>query len=168
MPDSVHIRRLHSNEPFEIARVAARMRKTLGEVVGPTGRKMYTPKWLTDRVRYHLDADDRAVWLASTKPGAKSIGHLIARIEEEEGIDARVALISTIFVSVRFRRVGFGARLLEQVEAWASEHKAMILATNTAHDNHRLISILERRGFRIVLHEPSNKMVRLERPMTGN
>ena len=167
MPNSPCLRRLSSHERAEIARVAARMRKTLCEVVGPSGREMYSSKWLIDRVRYHLDADDRAVWLACPKPNAKSIGHLIARIEEAEGTHGPVALISTIYVSVRFRRLGFAAGLLEQVALWADAQKAMTLATNTAHDNHRLISMFERRGFRIVLLDPCNKMVRLERPMTS-
>lgn len=165
MSFSIETKRLNSSDRHEIARTAARMRMTLAEVVGPTGRRMYTANWLLNRVRFHLDEPGRAVWLAFDTNLDKSAGHLIARIEECEDGSGHIARISTIYVARSSRQKGVAAALFTRFEAWADHQNATMLATNTAENNHHLISMLERRGFRIALHDPSLGMVVLRTEM---
>lgn len=162
--DSLYeIDRLQPDDRCEIARVAARMRMTLSEVVGCEHRNMYSASWLVNRVEFHLGSDSRAVWLARTGSSRKSIGHLIARMEEDQRDGSPVALMSTIYVTPAIRGNGVATLLLNRFETWAKRQSALILATNTAEDNHVLSKALQHRGFEIVLHDPELKMVRLER-----
>ena len=158
------IRRLGRDEPGEIVRVAARMRATLQEVLGPEGRDMYAPDWLIDRVRFHVDpARSRGrVWLAVPE-GGRSVGHVIARLEPSEG-ERALGLISTLYLRPRWRKRGLARRLLNAAEQWLIAEGAGMLAYDTAEDNVRMIRLLEERGYRITYRSAEKRMVRHSRP----
>jgi GNAT superfamily N-acetyltransferase len=137
------------------------MRRTLEEVIGPEGRRLYSAGWLRDRVRFHLDRSRAlgAVWLAAP-PSQHSIGHIIARIEEEDG---PLGLVSTIYVAPSWRRQGVAQALITRAEDWLIAKGAYRLATDTAENNAPLINLFSKFRYRIVFHAPENHMVRLER-----
>src|SRR5207253_11012083 len=92
------------SDAAEIRLVAERMRLTLIEVLGEErGGGMYTPDWLIDRLKFHLDPAQctGAVLLAETEQG-QIIAHTIVRIEPDP--TGNIGLFSTFYVSPEFRK----------------------------------------------------------------
>ena len=132
--------------------VAQRMQLTLKEVVdAELGDAMYSIEWLRARVLFHLDAAQccGAVFLA-WRDDLEIIGHTLLRVEhDDEGHP--YGLFSTFYVTPETRRLGVGAALVNRGEAWFREQGLHCFATNTASGNHKLIHLLEQRGYRIEL-----------------
>lgn len=131
-----------------IALVAERLRQTLVEVEGEAaGTALFTPGWLRDRVRWHLDPAccTGRVWLA-VAPGGEVAGHTIVRV----GSDAagqRFGLFSTSDVAPAWRRQGVAGRLLLQGEAWMREQGLGEASTWTSSTNTPLIRLCARQGY---------------------
>lgn len=143
-----------------VALVAARMRSTLIEVVGPErGAAMYDTDWLIDRVRQHLDGRlDGAVFLARR---GDVVGHTIVRAELYEG--RPIGLYSTTWVAPAARRSGVATALLDRGEAWMRGRGLPEAQTCTAVDNRGLRALYARRGYAVVAR--SDEMVRLARAL---
>jgi GNAT superfamily N-acetyltransferase len=158
---SYTIRALDPLRESEIVLVASRMRDTLVEVLGKTqGEAMYSLEWLEERVRFHLDPLRSAkVFLAEYE--RQIVGQTIVRAEGEAG--EAYGLFSTIFVVPEHRRHGVARLLLSQGESWMREQGLHRAATNTAHDNQKLIRILETLGYSIALR--ADPMVHLSRQL---
>ena len=143
--------------------VAARMRQTLIEVLGPArGTAMYTLPWLIDRVEFHLDParSTGAVLLALDDRDAAVIGHTIVRVEAQAECP-RLGLFSTIYVVPEKRRAGVARALLAAGETWLLAHDVHALATNTGKDNVKLIRLFEGHGYQIAVR--TEEMVQLRR-----
>lgn len=146
--------------------VAARMGATLAEVLGPKGRTMYTPAWLEDRLRWHLDPAtcDGALFLALTGDGPVAeacVGHTLVRHEVDD--EGPFGLFSTTWVHPDHRRHGVADRLLDAGEAWLLGPGPRRLATATDAGNEPLIRLFERRGYTVRLRRADLGMVRLEK-----
>jgi GNAT superfamily N-acetyltransferase len=154
------VRGIHRDSDEEILWVAERMRHTLEGVLGEErGRDMYTPEWLEERVRFHLDTEQckGEVFVADGPDGL--LGHVIVRVETYE--DRKIGLISTIFVEPAIRGGGLGTMLLERAEDWMRNQILAAVHTCTAKDNGAVISLLEQRGYETVVS--TDEMVRLKR-----
>jgi GNAT superfamily N-acetyltransferase len=168
MTPSIHqpsTRPLDPDSAAEVDLVAHRMRETLIEVVGTErGQSLATLDWLRARVRWHLDpaACTGAVLLAEDRDG-RVVGHTIVRVDAENE-DQPVGLFSTTWVAPEVRRRGVADRLLDAGEAWMRGAGMTRGCTWTAHDNHRLIALYNKRGYAIV--ETTDEMVRLARALT--
>ena len=143
--------------------VAARMRQTLIEVLGPArGTAMYTLPWLIDRVEFHLDParSTGAVLLALNARDAAVIGHTIVRVEAQDDCP-RLGLFSTIYVIPEQRRAGVARALVAAGEVWLLARDVSALATNTSKDNAKLIRLFQGRGYQIAVR--TEEMVQLRR-----
>ncbi len=162
MTSPAHIRPLDPSDDDEVTLVATRMRETLVEVVGQErGTSMYTMDWLVDRVRWHLDQPTAEVLLATEADG-RVVGHTILR-EECDDDTAPFGLISTTFVAPPARRRGIASALLAAGETWFAARGLRRVATHTAVDNHKLIGLYRRHGYREVLR--AGEMIRLARTL---
>lgn len=152
------IRPLDPARPGEVELVAHRMRDTLIEVLGPErGAAMYTPAWLRDRVRFHLE---HGAAFVAEDGAARVVGHTLVRVDrDEEG--APLGLIATTYVLPESRRAGIAAALLAAGEAWLVARGVPTIATNTSDTNTPLVRLYEKHGYRITLRAPEERMVRL-------
>jgi GNAT superfamily N-acetyltransferase len=141
------VRPVDAAEHELIRLVAERMHETLVEVLGPErGGAMYTPDWLVDRVRFHLDPTrcDGAVLVAGMDGGIA--GHTIVRREpDDDGTD--IGLFSTMYVAPTARRHGIAQALLDQGERWMRDRDLPRAVTYTEPGNHRLVALFTRRGY---------------------
>lgn len=158
----VQIRALGQASTDEVELIAARMRATLQEVLGPeAGEALYTMEWLRERVRFHLEAArDRAAVLVAEDATGAIIGHAIVR-EERDELARAFGLMSTIYVLPASRRAGVADRLVDEVEAWIHARGLARAATNTGSQNHPLIRLFENRGYAIRVR--TRDMVQLSR-----
>lgn len=163
-PVPPRIRALDPHAPEEIALVAARMRATLVEVLGPErGTSMYTLAWLEDRVRWHLDPQHCQGAVLLAEQGDAIVGHTIVRIEADGDHARPLGLFSTIHVVPPARRAHLASALVVEGEAWLLEHDPGRLATHTSTTNTPLIRLFEAHGYQIVLEDPELEMVQLSR-----
>lgn len=152
-------------DPAEIDLVAERMRDTLVEVLGAErGATMYERDWLRDRVRFHLDHPDRAVFVVVRADAV--VGHGIFRLQEEADL-GEVGLVSTTYVLPAHRRIGAAGALLDAGEAFLAGRGARVFATYTSDTNTPLVRLYERRGYRVSLRDPAVRMIRLSRGPGG-
>ncbi len=145
---SCRIRPIDAANAAEIQLVAQRMRQTLIEVLGEArGSAMYSPAWLEQRVRWHLDghATTGEVLLAETLDGV-IVGHTIVRIDQDEA-GAPVGLFSTIYVDPAFRNAGVAQRLVTCGEAWMVRYALSRAVTYTDVDNIKLQTLFRARGY---------------------
>lgn len=159
------IRRLDPDSHDEREWVAARMRRTLEEVLGEDrGRAMYSLDWLRARLRHHLEPGGytAAVFLAVDPAGAR-LGQTIVREDELDG--APIGLISTTWVEPAARRQSVAQTLLEAAERWIREQGLGVASTCTSSTNVALVALYEKNGYAIV--ERADGMVRLSRELTG-
>ena len=162
----LQIRPIDPGSPVEIEQVALRMRATLVEVLGEArGGAMYTHAWLVDRVHFHLDPQRSTgqVLLAEGALGAP-IGHTIVRVEADED-GPPFGLISTTYVLPEARRTGVGLALLRAGEAWIRAQGLSLAITHTSATNHPLIALYTGCGYRIILAEPEEDMIRMGRSL---
>ncbi len=146
---ALRIRPLDPARDDEVALVAERMRLTLIEVEGEAvGGTMYTPEWLRDRVRFHLDPArcTGAVLLAEGAGGAID-GHTIVRVEHAADDGRRVGLFSTTYVTPAARRGGLASALLAAGERWMVDHGLSEAWTWTSATNTPLIRLYARHGY---------------------
>jgi len=145
----------------EVALVAARMRETLGEVLGKArGDAMYSQEWLKERVRFHLEPSRTAeVFLVETAD--QIVGHTIVREECEDG--ETYGLFSTIFVQPDHRRRDVARALVAHGEDWMRGQGLLRAATHTSSRNEKLIRLFEGLGYAIVLRV--EQMVQLSRTL---
>lgn len=158
------VRPLNPDDDAEIQLVAARMRDTLIEVLGPArGATMYTMPWLIQRVRWHLNPALclGQVFVISDAEG-DVVGHTIVRVEQDDD-GGPLGLISTTYVVPERRRAGLAEALLHAGEAWLTAHGATRLATNTSETNWPLIHLYQKAGYRITHRAPDAQMVQLSR-----
>lgn len=147
----------------EVALVAERMGDTLAEVLGEDrGRAMYSPEWLEDRVRFHLDPARciGEVFVARSEDG-RIDGHTIVRVEDEP--TGPVGLFSTTYVAAEARAQGVANLLLDAGEAWMREQAMTLAATWTHPENAGLIGLYTARGYTST--PVSEDFVRLTRPL---
>lgn len=140
----------------EVALVAERMRATLVEVLGEKrGGTMYTPDWLRNRVRHHLDPQQcRGEVLLYVTPEEIIAGHAILRIEHDSEA-GEFGLFSTLYVAPESRRRGVAARLIEAGEDWFQRQDLREIRTYTDEGNSPLIDLFSKHGYRLkeVLNE---------------
>lgn len=145
------IRPIDPTSSAEIELVAARMERTLSEVLGARGESMYTRAWLVDRVRFHLDPERStgAVFLAEVPEGSQTeriVGHTIVRVEAgEAGPD--FGLFSTTFVAPEHRGHGVARALLARGEAWMRERRLELAVTYTDEGNTKLQGLFRSAGY---------------------
>ena len=152
----IHVRSLDPNAADEVALVAARMRETIGEVLGKArGGSLYDAAFLESRVREHLDRDDAAVLLGLL--GTTIVSHVILRVEDEAG------LFGTLYVAPDARRLGVAGALVGAGEAWMRERRLSRARTYTHPANAPLHALFGGRGY--VLSPISPDFVKLERPL---
>lgn len=146
----MEIRPIDAASAEEVELVAARMRQTLVEVLGPEkGTALYSMEWLVERVRWHLDPQQTTarIYVAESVDGDIT-AHAIARIEHE--LDGRAyGYFSTIFVVPGSRNKGLASKLIAQVESWLRSMNMQKIVYNTAAHHAPLIRLFERHGFRI-------------------
>jgi GNAT superfamily N-acetyltransferase len=124
---------------------------------------MYSPDWLRDRVRFHLDpAQSTGQVFLSENEGAAITGHFIVRIERDEG-GRRFGYGSTIFVEPASRGSGIAQSLLEQGERWMRDQGVAEAEYCTADHHVRILRLFSRNGYRII--EKSTEMVRLAKSL---
>ena len=164
MVDPATLRPLDIAAQGEVELVAERMRATLVEVLGePRGRDMYSPEWLRARVRWHLDpaAVEGAVTLVETAAHGVA-GHVLVRVEDD-AVEGRHGLISTIYVLPAARRRGLADALVTWSEDWMRARGLRRAVTYTHPRNVPLHDLLLRRGYEL---EPMNaEFVRLAREL---
>ncbi len=160
---TIVIRPIDPRNDQEIDLVAERMRATLAEVLGEEGYNMYTPEWLRNRVRWHLDEEQciGRVLLAVNSQGT-IMGHVIARVEDAFAPES-IGLVSTIYVCPALRRRGIAKALLDASEGWLTEQRVATLATDTSETNRPLIDLFMQRGYAVTFHSTEKRMVRLSR-----
>jgi len=169
----IEVRALTPSCHVEITQVAARMRETLVEVLGSEkGAAMYTPEWLQERVRFHLDASRAAAVFVAESEG-QLIGHTIVRRETPTGDqgpaetkDQPFGLFSTTYVLPEHRRDHVASQLLEVGEAWMRQQGLHWAATDTSSSNSKLIRLYEGRGYTLAYEAATpdaGTMVRLLR-----
>lgn len=140
------IRPIHSLDLEEIQWVAAGMRRTLMEVLGDLeGRELYSPKWLEQRVRFHLDRDRclGQVLICVSAAGCR-LGYTIVRREASD-----LGLFSTTYVEPGWRRQGVAQALLARAEEWMRMHGLARAVTYTAEHNVKLQRLYLGRGYRM-------------------
>lgn len=138
------VRQIRAGETGAIALIAARMRDTLVEVVGPAGGEMYTPAWLEDRVRQHVDGRHEGAVFVAEQDGV-IVGHCIVRSEAYE--ERPIGLYATTYVLPSARRRGLATALLDAGERWLLERGHRELHTCTAVDNTGLRTLYAGRGY---------------------
>lgn len=150
------VRALNRNVADEVDLVARRMRQTLVEVLGARrGTRMYTLKWLRQRVLQHLDQLDGEVFVV--EEGGELVGHAIVRVEEGVG------LFSTVFVDPAYRGRGLARQLLAQGEQWMLARQMTEGVTYTAETNDKLRRLFESCGYRVV--EQCGEFIQLRRAL---
>lgn len=143
-----HVRPIEPEAAGEVALVAARMRATLAEVLGPArGEAMYDLAWLEARVRWHLDpaACTGAVFVAVDGAGAIA-GHTIVR-REVDGDGRPFGLFSTTYVAPEARHGGAATALLRAGEAWMRARGLAEAVTYTHPGNEKLQRLYAREGY---------------------
>lgn len=169
MPDIVFIRAIDPASEHELDFVVDGMRRTLLEVEGEAGGALYSPEWLRERVRFHLDAarSTGAVFVAVRADGAL-VGHTIVRVDSDEQAP-RHGLFSTTWVVPEARRAGVAAQLLARGEQWMRDHALPAAATWTSATNAPLIALYARHGYAPTRSGPNDltgtMMVRLGRAL---
>ncbi len=146
--------------------VAKRMGITLVEVLGEkTGREIYSPQWLLERVKWHLDPTccDGAIFVAAKQD--LLVGHTIVRVDADESNEP-LGLFSTTYVIPEARRDGVADALLLRGEAWLRTQGMTTMATHTSTENTALIRLYEKHGYQIVLEVPQDKMLRLAKTIS--
>lgn len=163
---SASIRPLALHEEPWIHLVAQRMAETLDEVVGvDRAHHRYSPAWLQDRVRHHLDPTrcEGCVFLAFVPDHPAPVAHTIVRREGENGL--QIGVFATTYVSAAHRRRGIAGDLLDHGEAWMHARGLTSVRTDTATGNTPLRTLFERRGYAVVQTAPDGSMVRLQRTL---
>lgn len=160
------VRPLRADEHAEVELVAARMRDTLIEVLGPErGGSMYSMEWLVQRARWHLDpANCVGCILVAEGEAGEIVGHSVVRVEPDDlEPGGLLGLFSTFYVLPARRRAGLAGALLSAGEAWLLRAGATRLGTNTSATNWPLIRLFEARGYAVTLRAPEVQMVHLSR-----
>ncbi len=154
------IREIDKLSASEVELVAARMRLTLVEVVGPgRGASMYSLDWLRDRVLWHLDSGNtNAKVFLSENQQSEITGQAIARVEHDEVCNP-YGYFSTLYVDPKFRRIGVATQLLLKVENWFRSLEMPKINYNTGSENSKLIDLFKKHGFIITFSE--GEMVQL-------
>jgi GNAT superfamily N-acetyltransferase len=141
----MRLRPLNADSAEEITLIANRMRDTLIEVEGEArGAAMYTQKWLENRLRWHLDAEQVcAQVIVACDADGLICGHTIYRIEQQA--EERFGLISTTYVLPAHRQTGIASRLLQCAHDWFLSQGICNSNTWTSSTNTRLISAVKAR-----------------------
>ncbi len=161
------IRPIERDDPQELRLVAKRMGTTLVEVLGEKrGRNMYSPEWLLERVKWHLDPAccHGAIFVALDSDIL--VGHTIVRVDIEERGNP-TGLFSTTYVVPDARRFGVADALLQRGEHWMREQGMRRATTNTSTENLPLIRLYKKHGYQVVLEVPQDKMLRLAKQLTS-
>jgi GNAT superfamily N-acetyltransferase len=145
------------------------MRATLIEVEGfERGYSLYSPEWLRDRVRWHLQPDKcRGRVLLIGMPQQEPAGHTILRIEAD--CSSLFGLVSTTYVVPTMRRRGLATRLLHAAEHWFISEGAQSACTWTSSTNQPLIGLYKRHGYVVTDSAPNDltgtDMIKLSRSL---
>lgn len=152
----------------EIALVAARMKRTLVEVLGEAqGAGMYSDAWLEERVREHLDpARLNGQVFVSQDDGGAITGHTIVRVERDEGGHA-FGVFSTTYVEPGSRRSGVADALIARGEDWMRERGVTAAQTWTSDTNDPLLALFRKHGYTVTLSVPEKRMVVLSKALEG-
>jgi len=165
--DPLQIRPINAASGHEINSIAQGMRKTLIEVLGPDrGTALYSMDWLMNRVRFHLDPQQRRAQIfVATDQAGKLCGHCIVREERDEHGEL-FGLFSTTYVDPDFRRLGLAKRFLATGEAWMRAQGLHRAATDTGLHNIKLIRLYQQHGYQQVY--ANHEMLRLEKCLEAN
>ena len=157
----IEVLRLDRNDTEQLELVAARMRATLVEVLGPEiGEPMYSLEWLRDRAASHVDGRCvGAIFIAKDSGAEGNIGHIILR--QELDAEGPLGLVSTIYVLPAGRRHGVARQLVDAAHDWFRSRGLRRSATDTSNTNTPLIRLFNGLGYEIVFRSGEKNMVRL-------
>lgn len=163
------IRPLDPRSDAEVDLVAARMRRTLVEVLGEErGTALHTMDWLRERVRWHLLPGRRAQVFLAEAPDGAVVGHTIVRVEVGEG-GVEHGLFSTTYVAPEARGRGAATRLLQRGEQWMRASGVTRAITYTSATNVKLIHLYRKQGYTLrgglAAEEDGSPMVELARAL---
>lgn len=156
------IRPIAPGSEEEIAWVASRMRATLVELLGEErGGGMYTPEWLRERVRFHLDPVQCEGGVFVAVVAEVPVGHTIVRRETWEN-GSTFGLFSTFWVEPASRRSGLASRLVAAGEGWMRERGLTVFRTWTDPGNAPLIALMGGLGYAIEVERGEFVVLRKE------